>query len=79
MLELHKLFGAIMDEDRVQNEKRRNDDRKIIIYKSELDYLSKCILESPQMETGGTCEAALLSLFKVVCSNVIIIGSPFGL
>lgn len=64
MLELHKLFGAIMDEDRVQNEKRRNDDRKIIIYKSELDYLSKCILESPQMETGG---------------NLFGLWTPFGI
>lgn len=53
MLELRKLFGSIMDKGRVQNEKCRNNDRKIIIYKSELDYLSKCILESPQMETGG--------------------------
>ena len=26
---------------------------KIIIYKSELDYLSKCILEYPNIETGG--------------------------
>ena len=30
-----------------------DNDGKIIIYKSELDYLSKCILESPQIETGG--------------------------
>lgn len=52
MLELRKLFGLIMNNDRAQNEKYR-DDGKIIIYKSELDYLSKCILESPQMETGG--------------------------
>ena len=26
---------------------------KIIIYQSELDYLSKCIIESPNIETGG--------------------------
>lgn len=64
MLELRKIFGSIMDKGRVQNEKCRNDDKKIIIYKSELDYLSKCILESPQMETGG---------------NLFGLWTPFGI
>lgn len=53
-----------MGGDGVQSEKCRNDDRKIIIYKSELDYLSKCILESPQMETGG---------------NLFGLWTPFGI
>lgn len=37
---------------------------KIIIYQSELDYLSKCILESPQIETGG---------------NLFGLWTPFGI
>lgn len=37
---------------------------KIIIYQSELDYLSKCILESPQTETGG---------------NLFGLWTPFGI
>lgn len=37
---------------------------KVIIYQSELDYLSKCIIESPQMETGG---------------NLFGLWTPFGI
>lgn len=36
--------------------KRKNNNSsgsKVIIYQSELDYLSKCILDSPHIETGG--------------------------
>ena len=64
MLKLRKLFGIIMDKDRIQNENSIDDNGKIIIYKSELDYLSKCILESPQMETGG---------------NLFGLWTPFGI
>lgn len=39
-------------------------DEKIIIYESELDYLSKCIIESPQLETGG---------------NLFGLWTPFGI
>ena len=64
MLKLRKLFGIIMDKDRIQNENSIDNNGKIIIYKSELDYLSKCILESPQMETGG---------------NLFGLWTPFGI
>lgn len=37
---------------------------KVIVYQSELDYLSKCILESPNMETGG---------------NLFGLWTPFGI
>jgi len=37
---------------------------KVIIYQSELDYLSKCILESPNIETGG---------------NIFGLCTPFGI
>lgn len=37
---------------------------KVIIYQSELDYLSKCILESPNIETGG---------------NIFGLYTPFGI
>jgi hypothetical protein len=37
---------------------------KVIIYQSELDYLSKCILESPNIETGG---------------NIFGLSTPFGI
>lgn len=47
--------------------KNRNDTRKsnfkVIIYQSELDYLSKCILESPYIEIGG---------------NLLGLMTPFG-
>lgn len=43
---------------------KNGDSRKIIIYQSELDYLSKCILESPQLETGG---------------NLFGLWTPFGI
>lgn len=37
-----------------KNRKNNNPtNSKVIIYQSELDYLSKCILESPHIETGG--------------------------
>ena len=64
LTELRKLFGHIMDKEQVQNGSSRNDDRKIIIYKSELDYMSKCILESPHIETGG---------------NLFGLWTPFGI
>lgn len=48
---------------------RKSPDRitpnnKVIIYQSELDYLSKCIIESPQIETGG---------------NLFGLWTPFGI
>ena len=53
-----------MDKERGQHGNSRNDDKKIIIYKSELDYISKCILESPNIETGG---------------NLFGLWTPFGI
>lgn len=41
-----------------------NSSSKIIIYQSELDYLSKCILESPDIETGG---------------NIFGLSTPYGI
>lgn len=64
MFKLRNLIGPIMDKDSVQTENRINGNGKVIIYKSELDYLSKCILESPQMETGG---------------NLFGLWTPFGI
>lgn len=41
-----------------------HSNNKVIIYQSELDYLSKCILESPEIETGG---------------NLFGLWTPFGI
>lgn len=53
-----------MNKDKQKCQPIHNDNKKIIIYKSELDYLSKCILESPQIETGG---------------NLFGLWTPFGI
>lgn len=63
MSDLRKMFETIMDRDRLQDG-NMDDSRKIIIYRSELDYLSRCILESPQLETGG---------------NLFGLWTPFGI
>lgn len=47
-----------------RSEYMEHSQNKIIIYQSELDYLSKCILESPQIETGG---------------NLFGLWTPFGI
>lgn len=44
--------------------KTKSTNYKVIIYQSELDYLSKCILESPYVETGG---------------NLFGLTTPFGI
>ncbi len=65
MSELRKIFESIMNKDRNNAQNSIIDDnQKIIIYKGELDYLSKCILESPQVETGG---------------NLFGLWTPFGI
>lgn len=53
-----------MNKDKQKYQPIHNDNKKIIIYKSELDYLSKCILESPRIETGG---------------NLFGLWTPFGI
>ncbi len=53
------LFSNKRNEDIIESSQS-----KIIIYQSELDYLSKCILESPQIETGG---------------NLFGLWTPFGI
>lgn len=65
MLKLHKVFEFVANKDKNKPQYIKSDDnRKIIIYQSELDYLSKCILESPRLETGG---------------NLFGLWTPFGI
>lgn len=65
MLKLRRVLEFVMNKDKNRPQPVRIDDsRKIIIYQSELDYLSKCILESPQIETGG---------------NLFGLWTPFGI
>lgn len=64
MLKLRKLLGTIMDKDRIQSENSVDDNGKIIIYKTELNYLSKCILELSLMGKGG---------------NLFGLWTPFGI
>lgn len=61
---IQKFIGLIMDKDKQKYRPIHNDNEKIIIYQSELDYLSKCILESPRIETGG---------------NLFGLWTPFGI
>ena len=37
----------------VSSGKERDDNRYVIIFKSEMDYISRCILDYPSIETGG--------------------------
>lgn len=56
------LFKALFNK---QSNLAYNDtEQKLIIYQSELDYLSKCILEYPHVETGG---------------NLFGLWTPFGI
>ncbi len=51
---MYGLFDCIINKDKSKHTSTLDDhSKKVIIYESELDYLSKCILESPRIETGG--------------------------
>ena len=54
MSELRKIFESIMNKDKNNAQNSIIDDnQKIIIYKGELDYLSKCILEKTPLFKRG--------------------------
>ncbi len=62
---IYRMLKRIMNKDKNNRQSLQIDDSgKVIIYESELIYLSKCILESPQIETGG---------------NLFGLWTPFGI